>query len=158
MPGPYAGVDAPLTQSSIVGRIAPGFAADKLGRYNVMISITFLSAIVTLGLWIPGKNNAAIIAYMVLFGFSSGGFISLGPALVAQISDIRQIGIRTGIVFAIQSFGALTGSPIGGAIVAAQGGSYLGLQLFCGFTMVASACVLCYARYRLAGFDLTKVV
>ncbi|KAH6686659.1 riboflavin transporter MCH5 [Plectosphaerella plurivora] len=143
---------------SIFGRILPGFAADKLGRYNVMIFITLLSAIVTLGLWIPGKNNASIIAYMVVFGFSSGGFISLAPALVAQISDIRQIGIRTGVVFAIQSFGALTGSPIGGAIVAAQGGSYLGLQLFCGITMVASASVLCYARYRQAGFDLKKVV
>lgn len=143
---------------SIFGRILPGLAADKIGRYNVMIGISLLSAVVTLGLWIPGKSNGAIIAFVVIFGFSSGGYISLGPALVAQISDIRHIGIRTGIVFALQSFGALTGSPIGGAIVAAQGGSYLGLQLFCGLAMAGSACVLCFARYRQAGFDLTKVV
>ena len=123
-----------------------------------MIVITILSAISVLGIWIPGKSNAAIIAFVVIFGFASGGFISLGPALIAQISDIRQIGTRTGTAFAIQSFGGLTGSPIGGAIVTAQGGSYLGLQLFCGFTMVASACFLCIARVRLAGFDPRKIV
>lgn len=143
---------------SIFGRIVPGIVADKLGRYNTMIFIILLSAIVTLALWIPGNNNASIIAYVIIFGFSSGGFISLGPALVAQISDIRQIGTRIGAAFAIQSFGALTGSPIAGAIVDAQGGDYLGLQLFCGCTMIASVCVLCVGRWRLAGFDLRKVV
>ncbi|KAF5499051.1 MFS transporter asaE [Colletotrichum fructicola] len=121
---------------SILGRIIPGIVADKMGRYNVMILITFISALFCLALWIPGKSNAAIIVFLVIFGFSSGGFISLAPALIAQISDIRQIGIRTGTAFAVQSFGALTGSPIAGAIVASQGGSFLGLQLFCGETIV----------------------
>ncbi|KAG7141312.1 MFS transporter asaE like protein [Verticillium longisporum] len=143
---------------SILGRIIPGIVADKMGRYNVMIIIVIFSAIVTLGLWIPGRSDVTVILFMVLFGFSSGGFISLGPALIAQISDIRQIGIRTGTAFAVQSFGALTGSPIAGAIVAAQGGEYLGLQLFCGMTMVVSTCFLLVARHRLAGFDLKKIV
>ncbi|KAL0940058.1 monocarboxylate permease-like protein [Colletotrichum truncatum] len=103
---------------SIPGRIIPGIVADKLGRYNSMIIITFISAVFCLALWIPGKGNAAIIVFLVIFGFSSGGFISLAPALIAQICDIRQIGIRTGTAYALQSFGALTGSPIAGAIVA----------------------------------------
>lgn len=145
--------------SSIFGRILPGIAADKLGRYNTMIAITLLSSIVTLALWIPGKSNVAIIIYAIIFGFSSGGFISLGPALIAQISDIRMIGIRTGTAFAVQSFGALTGSPLGGAIVAAQGtGSYLGLQLFCGFTMLTSVVIFSSARMYLAGPNPLKKV
>ncbi|GKT43638.1 MFS transporter asaE [Colletotrichum spaethianum] len=143
---------------SILGRIVPGILADKVGRYNVMICITFISAIFCLGLWIPGKGNAAIIVFLIIFGFSSGGFISLGPACIAQISDIRQIGVRTGTAFAVQSFGALTGSPIAGAIVASQGGSYLGLQLFCGFTMLASVIVFFAARTVQVGLVLKKVV
>lgn len=124
-----------------------------------MIIISAFSAAITLALWIPGKNTAAIIAYSVLFGFSSGGFISLGPTLVAQISDIRQIGVRTGTMFAIQSFGALTGSPIAGAILEAQGGkSYLGLQLFCGLTMAASVVFYFAARWVLVGPNLKKIV
>ncbi|KAK1487226.1 major facilitator superfamily transporter [Colletotrichum cuscutae] len=144
---------------SILGRIVPGIVADKVGRYNVMICITFISAIFCLGLWIPGKSNAAIIVFLIIFGFSSGGFISLGPACIAQISDIRQIGVRTGTAFAVQSFGALAGSPIAGAIVASQGGAnYLGLQLFCGFSMLAAVGVFIAARTVQVGFTLKKVV
>lgn len=142
---------------SIVGRIAPGIAADKIGRFNVMIMITLLSTVITLALWIPGRAIAAIIVYAVLFGFSSGGFISLGPALIAQISDIRQIGARTGAAFAVQSFGALTGSPIGGAIVTAQNGDFLGLQLFCGFTMLASVVGFVAARWVQVGFNVCRI-
>jgi MFS family permease len=143
---------------SIVGRIAPGIAADRLGRYNVMIFITGLSAIITLALWIPGANSsAAIIVYSVLFGFSSGGFVSLGSPLIAQISDIRQIGVRTGTAFAVQSFGALTGSPIAGAIVTAQHGDFLGLQLFCGFAMLGSVFAFYIARWVQVGFSIKKI-
>ncbi|KAK1593465.1 major facilitator superfamily transporter [Colletotrichum navitas] len=143
---------------SILGRIIPGIVADKIGRYNVMVFITLVSAVFCLGLWIPGKNNAAIIVFLVVFGFSSGGFISLVPACIAQISDIRQIGVRTGTAFAVQSFGALTGSPIAGAIVASQGGSYLGLQLFCGLVMLASVFVFFCARTVQVGWHLRKIV
>ncbi|KAJ0167257.1 putative transporter MCH4 [Colletotrichum tanaceti] len=143
---------------SILGRIIPGIVADKIGRYNVMIFITLVSAVFCLGLWIPGKSNAAIIVFLVIFGFSSGGFVSLAPACIAQISDIRQIGVRTGTAFAIQSFGALTGSPIAGAIVASHGGSYLGLQLFCGFSMLASVGVFFAARTVQVGLHLKKIV
>jgi MFS family permease len=143
---------------SVVGRIAPGFVGDKIGRFNVMILITSLSAIITLALWIPGTSTGAIIAYAVLFGFSSGGFIGLMPTLIAQISDIRQIGVRTGTSFAVVSFGALTGSPIAGAITTAQHGDFLGLQLFCGFTMVASVIVYVAARWTLGGLNPMKKV
>ncbi|OIW26894.1 major facilitator superfamily transporter [Coniochaeta ligniaria NRRL 30616] len=143
---------------SIVGRIAPGFLGDKVGRFNVMIFITALSAIITLGLWIPGKTTGAIVAYSVLFGFSSGGFVGLAPTLIAQVSDIRQIGVRTGTSFAVQAFGALTGSPIAGAIVSSQDGGFLGLKLFCGLTMVVSVFAYVAARWTLAGFAIRKKV
>ncbi|KAL1848133.1 hypothetical protein VTK73DRAFT_10206 [Phialemonium thermophilum] len=147
-----------LNAISIVGRIVPGIVADRVGRFNVMIFITALSAVITLALWIPGKSNGPIIAYAVLFGFSSGGFVGLGPTLIAQISDIRQIGVRTGASFAVMSFGALAGSPIAGAIVADQHGDFLGLQLFCGATMVVSVLVFCAARYVQVGWTVVKKV
>jgi hypothetical protein len=53
-----------------------------------MIVITALSGIVTLALWIPGKSTAAIVVYGVLFGLTSGGFVSLLPACIAQLSQV----------------------------------------------------------------------
>lgn len=160
----HAGMDPNLTPYllpiinavSIFGRILPSFAADKLGRFNVTIVITALSAIFTLALWIPGTTTAAIVAYAVLFGFVSGSFISMSPTLIAQISDIRQIGVRMGLAYSIQSFGALTGSPIAGALVNAMGGSYLGLQLFCGLTMGVGVLFYIAARHAYGGRRLLE--
>ncbi|KAK0764675.1 hypothetical protein N5P37_002141 [Trichoderma harzianum] len=146
-----------LNAMSIFGRILPGVVADKMGRFNVMIIITFISAISCLAIWIPVKSVAGIIVFVIIFGFSSGGVISLGPTLVAQISDIRHIGTRVGVAFSIQAIGALIGSPIGGAIVSSQHGDYLGLQLFCGLSMMTGCLVFIWARYTLVGFKWTKV-
>lgn len=149
----YPNPDSGLTHYSIFGRILPGIAADKFGKFNMMISVTLLSAIVTLAVWIPAHSSSAgIIVFTALFGFASGGFVSLMTALIAQVSDIRQIGIRTGTGMAVMSFGALTGSPIAGAIVQSQGGGYLGLQLFCGLCMLISVVIFVVARARLVGF------
>ncbi|KAF6797504.1 Riboflavin transporter MCH5-like protein 4 [Colletotrichum sojae] len=142
----------------IVGRVVPGLLADKIGRYNIMIAIATLTGIACFALWIPIRNDAGILVFTAAFGFLSSGLTSIGPTLIAQISDIREIGARTGTAFAFQSFGALTGSPIASAIVDARGGEYLGLQLFCGFSILASAGVFASARYvQAGGFKLKKV-
>ena len=146
-----------LNAVSIFGRIVPGIVADKIGRFNVMIVICLISAVFCLAVWIPVKSTAGIVVFAVVFGFSSGGFVSLAPTLIAQISDLRQIGARVGAAFAIQSFGSLTGSPIGGAIVTAQDGDYIGLQLFCGFAMLGGAIVYVAARWSQVQWKMTKV-
>ncbi|KAI9901990.1 hypothetical protein N3K66_003807 [Trichothecium roseum] len=146
-----------LNAVSILGRIIPGIVADKLGRYNVMIVVCAVSAIFCLAVWIPITDTAGILVFTVIFGFSSGGFISLVPTLIAQISDIQQIGTRVGAAFAVQSLGALVGSPIGGAIVDAMDGDYLGLQLFCGCSMIVGVAFMVSARYVQVGFTFKKV-
>ncbi|KAI1123181.1 major facilitator superfamily domain-containing protein [Nemania abortiva] len=145
-----------LNALSIPGRILPGFFGDRLGRYNTMIFISALSGIITLALWIPGsKSTAAIIVYGGIFGFSSGGIISLLPACMAQISDIREIGTRNGVNLFFAAVGALTGSPIGGAI--SGGKHYLGLQLFTGITMLAGSLLYVIARTVLVGPKAARV-
>ncbi|EFY89279.1 monocarboxylate permease-like protein [Metarhizium acridum CQMa 102] len=146
-----------LNAASIFGRIIPGMAADKLGRFNVMIVIGFLSALSCLAVSIPVRNTAGIVVFLALFGFSSGAFISLSPTLIAQISDMSQIGTRVGTAYAVMSLGALVGSPVGGAIVAADDGSYLGLQLFCGLCLLASTCTFVVVRFLLVGCKLSAV-
>lgn len=142
---------------SIFGRIIPGIAADKLGRFNVMIFIGFLSALSCLAVWIPVRNAAGIVVFLAVFGFSSGGFISLSATLIAQISDISQIGTKVGTAFAVMSLGALVGSPVGGALVAADDGNYLGLQLFCGLSLLAATCTFVVVRFLLVGSKLSVV-
>ncbi|KAI9731460.1 MAG: hypothetical protein M1818_007850 [Claussenomyces sp. TS43310] len=148
---------AMLNAASIFGRILPGMLADRVGRFNVMVITTFLSFILALALWLPAKGNAPVIVFSVLYGFTSGAFVSMAPACIAQISDIREIGTRNGLLFAFLSFAALTGSPIGGALIVRDHGGFTYLQIFCGVTMAGGAICFTVVRAMQAGFKLKKI-
>lgn len=143
-----------LNATSIFGRILPGILADRVGRFNVMIATTAFSTVLVLALWLTSHSNAPIIVFCALFGFSSGAFVSLGPALIAQISPIREIGVRSGTFFLCVSIAGLTGNPIGGALLAKKDGGFLYLQIFCGCSMAAGTAVYVASRYVQAGFKL----
>lgn len=122
-----------------------------------MILTTLASAILVLALWIPAKSNAPIIVFAALFGFTSGCYVSMVPALVAQISDIREIGLRSGTTFFIVSIATLTGQPIAGALVTKDDGGYLYLQIFCGIVMVIGSSLFFAARTAQSGISWAKL-
>ncbi|CUS08116.1 unnamed protein product [Tuber aestivum] len=146
-----------LNGTSIFGRILPGWLGDKLGRYNTMILTTGASGILVLALWLPTNGNLPTILFVCLYGFTTGAFISLAPACLAQISDIRDIGVRNGAMFSTISIAALTGVPIGGALVDKYNGGFLGLQIFCGVVLVSSSICWALARWTVGGWKTTKV-
>ncbi|KAF4630597.1 hypothetical protein G7Y89_g7545 [Cudoniella acicularis] len=143
-----------LNASSIFGRVLPGIIADRIGRFNVMIITTAFSAIIVLALWLPSSGNAPIIVFCILYGFSSGAFVSISPSLVAQISPIREIGVRNGTLFLCVSIAGLTGNPIGGALVGNDNGNFLHLQIFCGLTMAVGTLIFVASRWVQCGFQL----
>ena len=114
----------------------------------------FLTMILMLALWIPASSNAAIIVFASLFGFTSGSIVSLAPALVAQISDVREIGVRTGTLFTFIALAVLAGSPIGGQLVIEDNGSYVKLQIFGGVMTAAGSVIFVACRIKLAGARL----
>ncbi|KAG7418924.1 MFS transporter asaE [Fusarium oxysporum f. sp. rapae] len=100
--------------SSGIGRISPGYIADKVGSFDVSIAAATISTIFMLALWLPGHGHESAIAFAALFGFSSDTYTAISPALVAHISNLEEIGTRSGTMYAFMSVAALTGSPIGG--------------------------------------------
>lgn len=143
-----------LNAVSVFGRTLPGYFADRFGRFNAMIVTSYLSAILVLALWLPAKGNVPIILFAAFYGFSSGAFVSLAPALIAQISDVRQLGTRVGTLFCIISLAALTGNPIAGQLVKQEKGDFKHLQIFCGIMMIGGATTFIVARTSLVGLKL----
>ncbi|RGP59534.1 putative transporter mch4 [Fusarium sporotrichioides] len=136
-----------LNAVSVLGRIIPGFLADKFGRFNMMIVCTTMSAILALALWLPGRSKATSLCFSAFFGFFSGCYISLTPALVVEVSPPSEIGHRTGILYFCISLGVLAGSPIAGALVEADGGDYTYLKIFAGVTMLSGAILIALLRF-----------
>jgi len=123
----------------------------------MMILTTCTSGILVLALWLPATGNLPAILFACFYGFTTGAFVSLAPACLAQISDIREIGVRNGGMFASVSIAALTGVPIGGALLDKYDGGFLGLQIFCGVTLVVASICWGLARWIIAGWRITRV-
>lgn len=147
-----------MNASGVPGRILPPLVSDSIGRFNVMVIMSTLTAASVLAIWIPSTSNAPIIVFAIVYGCLTGAVVALPAALIAQISDVRQIGTRVGSLYAVGSISALTGNPIGGALVTAQGGRFQHMQIYTGLTMMAGAAFFAAARTSLAGFDFKKRV
>ncbi|KAL4797064.1 major facilitator superfamily domain-containing protein [Aspergillus venezuelensis] len=145
-----------LNGGSLLGRLLSGLAGDKIGRYNTFIIVCHLAPILLLSLWIPASTNKAIIAFTVLFGFFSGAYISLIAVLIVQISPLREIGTRTGLVFLLASVGELTTGPMAGRVLGESDG-WTSVKVFSGVLCVAGTTFVLAARVKLAGLGLRTV-
>lgn len=93
-----------MNAGSVFGRVLPGYAADLVGRYNMLAPFAVLAGIFSLALWLNAHNVAALTLYSVFYGFFSGAFISLNTPCIAQISRMDQIGTRIGMAYSLLSF------------------------------------------------------
>ena len=76
------------------------------------------------------------------------------PALVTLTPDLRTLGTRMGQSFATASIALLIGAPIAGAILKAEGGNWLGFQLWSGLTMLLGGGFLFAARVSKVGWGV----
>lgn len=139
--------------ASLFGRLFSGFMGDKIGKYNIFVIVCYLSGIWVLALWIPDSSDAALIAFSVLFGFTSGAYVSLIAPLIMAISPMAEIGWRTGLVFLVASIGGLTTNPINGAILELSTG-WTGVKIFSGVFCIAGTTFVLGARIRRTGWKL----
>ena len=133
-----------------------GYVADYVGRFNVVVVTTAASGIVILTLWLLSGDRVQLFVFAGVYGFLASAFISLAPALVAQISSTDQIGIRIGAQSAVMSVAILIGSPIGGQLLEHHE-SFAGLQIFTGAAMVTASGMFLIAKLELGRGILSKV-
>ncbi|EXJ73353.1 uncharacterized protein A1O5_03113 [Cladophialophora psammophila CBS 110553] len=144
-----------LNAASTFGRTIPPFFADRLGRFTVFLSMSLLSFLIILCLWVPSSGTAATVVFCAIFGFSSGATASILPSCVAQISHISQIGVRTGCLFSVVAVAVLIGSPIGGQLISNDG--YRSMQGFSGALMGGGFVVYALLWLKLGGLKGKKV-
>jgi len=142
-----------LNAGAIPGRALPGYVADRFGAFNTMSVTSFVCAVFIFALWLSaGSSEVAITAFAVMFGFWSGAAISLTPVCVASVCRIEDYGKRNGTTFSLASFAVLIGVPIAGAILQANGGSYVGLICFGGAMYLASCVAFVATRIAVGGW------
>ncbi|KAF9063316.1 MFS general substrate transporter [Rhodocollybia butyracea] len=146
-----------MNAGGVFGRIAPAVLSDRIGRFNLLAPTSLIAGLLILVSWMFARSLPSLIVFSVLYGFFSGSFISVVTPCVAQISDIREIGIRIGIMYSIISFPALIGGPVAGLILAHNHGSYHGMIIFSGTTVVAGSLLFLGVKIRLNSNLLARV-
>jgi MFS family permease len=145
-----------LNAGSVLGRVLPGFLADRFGRFNVIVVTIALCAATVLALWLPaGTSEAVLVAFAVLFGFASGSNIGLVPVCLGQLCDHRRYGRLYSTAMMVASFGTLSSVPIGGAILDSASGEegWRNLILFTGVAYLVALVCYTVARVLAAGWN-----
>ncbi|KAF2628030.1 MFS general substrate transporter [Macroventuria anomochaeta] len=127
----------------VPGRLLPNIIADRcLGSVNIMALSSFNGAIIVFS-WAAVRSEMGLWIFAAFFGFFSAGIQSLFPASLATLTpDPQKRGTRMGIGFAVAGFACLTGTPLGGALVQANDGHYLYVQIWTGLSMLAGTLFL----------------
>ncbi|KAF2111786.1 major facilitator superfamily domain-containing protein [Lophiotrema nucula] len=112
-----------LNGVSCLGRILPGYVADKIGRFNTLLVMIVFTLVWMLVLWLPlgNKSLPALYCFAALFGFGTGSWMALTPACIGQLCRADEFGRYYGSMYFVASLATLVCIPISGELVQVVG-------------------------------------
>ncbi|TBU21908.1 MFS general substrate transporter [Dichomitus squalens] len=106
-----------LNAGSTLGRVLPVALANRLGVYNMLLFSILMSAVLIFALF-GATSVGSVITVAVLFGFSSGAYVSLVPPLLGMLcTNHSELGLRMGLAFSVVGVSMLIGTPIFGVLL-----------------------------------------
>ncbi|KIK62695.1 hypothetical protein GYMLUDRAFT_164197 [Collybiopsis luxurians FD-317 M1] len=151
--------------SSGVGRVWAGLCGDKIGAMNVLVPFTALTGVMTC-IWPFMRSNGALVAVVVLYGFSSGSYGALVSVPVIETLEQgdagRDLGRRIGLLMTFLACGGLLGPPLSGIVFKTRGveamGIYAGCMIIFGVVLMCIPRFLVLKRRRNRGFPSNWVL
>ena len=139
-----------INGASIFGRLVPNIIADAIGPFNVIIPTTVISGLLCICL-VFVRTIGSLVVECILYGFFTGGLISLTPTIYIHLSTKQRgmIGTRMGMAFFVHSLGVLLGAPICGWILG--GSSFTYLWVFGGLALLTGAFLMTFSRNAKVG-------
>lgn len=129
-----------LNAGSFFGRGLSGPIAERFGVIRTFVTTGLVSAIIVFALWIPhGIGTGGTVVALFLYGFFSGFVIALVAACCAQLSPVREFGLRLGMMWTSAALPLLAGPQASGVLIAQQGGRYTTASIFWGVTIFAGS-------------------
>jgi len=129
-------------------RIIIGYSADRVGRINILFLATAMSSVACLLVWPFAKNYGMLLTFVIIYGVSGGGFISIFPAVCAEIVEPSELSNTMGIVYTFFVFGNVLGPAICGALLDSTlpNTNFLPGMIYCGATAMVGALLVLWLR------------
>jgi MFS family permease len=102
--------------ASVVGRF--GLAALS-GRFGVvrLYQTTVLIFALSYAIWLFARSYPWLVAFALVMGGSYGGFVTLSPAVAAQLFGIEGLGGLLGALYTSGAIGVAIGPPLAGLLI-----------------------------------------
>ncbi|KAK0443068.1 major facilitator superfamily domain-containing protein [Desarmillaria tabescens] len=140
-----ANAAALISAFSAVGRVLVGIVGDQLGHLPVLSLCQCMGGIAQMAIWPFAGSLSGLMAFSSIYGFFTGGYVSLYPVVAADLYGVEGLASITGIMFSSFVPGTLLGPPISGAILDSHTNpltgkiNFLPVQLFGGSWLLGSA-------------------
>lgn len=102
--------------------------------------------------WYFSTTLASIYSFAVIFGFASGSFIALVPAVLADFYGVERLGAMMGILFVALVPGSVVGPLTAGLLFDSQG-NYETAILIAGAMVTLSAAAILMLPTKPPGSD-----
>lgn len=147
-----------------LGKIVIGHFADRFGRLNSLLITTLLSAVVTVGCWLPstvaGQESTSqklFIAFTVLYGVFASAYVSLFPATLIELFGAQNFSSVNGVLYMIRGMATMIGTPVGGALIRTSTTTHPGpkayenMSLLVGTLLFAASATVGWVRVEAMG-------
>ncbi|WOO80085.1 Fujikurins efflux protein [Vanrija pseudolonga] len=132
---------------SVVGRLASGVLADRIGVWYVFGSIGFSTAVVLFAFWTPpGIGTAPTVIGLVTYGWVSGSWFALIGSATASISPVEEVGMRIGMLISCLSVPSLIGPVITGELISVGKDKWTYAGIWCGACALLSGILVILPR------------
>ncbi|RFU27835.1 hypothetical protein B7463_g8499, partial [Scytalidium lignicola] len=152
--------------ASAIGKVVIGFTADRVGRMNMLLFCTLVSAAVAFGLWLPstlyggdGKGKVLFVTFTILYGIFAGAYISLLPTVLVELFGVQHFVSVNGFLYMVRGITSLIGTPVAGALIsgssvstdsAGMSKSYMKTTILIGALLAGATLGVTWARIEAA--------
>lgn len=139
MPGTSLGflLVAVLAVGNASGRVAAGWASDRIGTTRTML-VVFVAQAAMMGLLSIAASPAMLVPVAAFVGFSYGANLALFPSTTAGYFGTKNMGVNYGLVFTAWGVGGVFGSMTAGTIVDSTQSYALAYAVAAGLCLIAA--------------------
>jgi MFS family permease len=121
-----AGLLSLIGGGSVVGRLALGGAADRLGPVTVFRA-SLVMMLMSYVVWLLAPGYPTLAVFALALGVGYGGWIAITPSVMVELFGPDSLGTSVGALYTAAAVGALVGPPFAGFVVDATGGYQLAI-------------------------------
>lgn len=146
-------IGATFNLGQAIGRPPIGYFSDSIGRLNMASSMTFLSGLFCLVIWMFAKSFGVLVFYSLVGGMVAGTYWAVAGPITTEVMGLKDLPSALSITWLVLVLPTTFSEAIGLEIVKFNGGSYTGAIMFTGWMYIGAAVFLWFVRAWKIGED-----